>query len=49
MVQSANSLKKKDTPHSITTQEMAEKNIVPSLEVKATYGNPVFTPKQWLE
>ena len=24
-------------------------NIVPSLEAKATHGNPVFTPKQWLE
>ena len=28
---------------------MAEKNIVPNLETKATYGNPVFTPRQWLE
>ena len=28
---------------------MAETNIVPSLEAKTTHGNPVFTPKQWLE
>ena len=28
---------------------MAEQNIVPNLEAKATDGNPVFTPKQWLE
>ena len=28
---------------------MAERNIVPNLEAKATDGNPVFTPKQWLE
>ena len=28
---------------------MAEKNIVPNLEAKATDGNPVFTPRQWLE
>ena len=28
---------------------MAEKNIVPNLETKATGGNPVFTPRQWLE
>ena len=28
---------------------MAEKNIVPSLEARATNGNPVFTPIQWLE
>ena len=28
---------------------MAEKNIVPSLEAKATDGNPVYTPKQWLD
>ena len=28
---------------------MAEKNIVPNLETKATDGNPVFTPRQWLE
>ena len=28
---------------------MAEKNIVPSLEAKATDGNPLFTPRQWLE
>ena len=28
---------------------MAEKNIVPSLETKATDGNPVYTPSQWLE
>ena len=42
-------LKTKDTPHSITTQEIAEKNRVPSLEAKASDGNPVFTPKQWLE
>ena len=28
---------------------MAEKNIVPSLETKATDWNPVFTRKQWLE
>ena len=28
---------------------MAEKNIVPNLEAKATDGNPVFTPRKWLE
>ena len=28
---------------------MTEKNIVPNLETKATDGNPVFTPRQWLE
>ena len=28
---------------------MAEKNIVPNLEARATDGNPVFTPRQWLE
>ena len=28
---------------------MAEKNTVPNLEAKATDGNPVFTPRQWLE
>ena len=28
---------------------MAERNTVPSLEAKATDGNPVFTPRQWLE
>ena len=28
---------------------MAEKNIVPNLETKATDRNPVFTPRQWLE
>ena len=28
---------------------MAEKNIVPNLEAKATDGNPIFTPRQWLE
>ena len=28
---------------------MAERNPVPNLEAKATDGNPVFTPKQWLE
>ena len=28
---------------------MAEKNIVPNLEAKATDWNPVFTPRQWLE
>ena len=28
---------------------MAERNIVPSLEAKATDGNPVFTPRQWQE
>ena len=28
---------------------MAEKNIVPNLEAKATDGYPVFTPRQWLE
>ena len=28
---------------------MAEKNIVPNLETKATDGNPVFTPRQRLE
>ena len=28
---------------------MAERNTVPNLEAKATDGNPVFTPKQWLE
>ena len=27
---------------------MAEKNIVPSLEARATDGNPVFTPRLWL-
>ena len=31
------------------TETMAEKNIVPNLETKATDGNPVFTPRQWLE
>ena len=28
---------------------MAEKNIAPNLETKATDGNPVFTPRQWKE
>ena len=28
---------------------MAERNIVPNLEAKATDGNTVFTPRQWLE
>ena len=28
---------------------MAERNTVPNLETKATNGNPVFTPRQWLE
>ena len=28
---------------------MAERNIVLNLEAKATVGNPVFTPKQWLQ
>ena len=28
---------------------MAERNIVPNLEAKAADGNPVFTPRQWLE
>ena len=28
---------------------MAEKNIVPNLEAKASDGNPIFTPRQWLE
>ena len=28
---------------------MTEKNIEPNLETKATDGNPVFTPRQWLE
>ena len=28
---------------------MAEKIIVPNLETKATDGNPVFTPRQWLD
>ena len=28
---------------------MAERNIVPNLETKATDGNPVYTPRQWLE
>ena len=28
---------------------MAERNIVPNLEAKATDGNPVFIPKLWLE
>ena len=28
---------------------MAEKNIEPNLETKATDGNPVFTPRQWPE
>ena len=28
---------------------MAEKNIVPNLEAKASDGNAVFTPRQWLE
>ena len=28
---------------------MAERNIVLNLEAKAMDGNPVFTPRQWLE
>ena len=28
---------------------MAENNTVPNLEAKTTDGNPVFTPRQWLE
>ena len=28
---------------------MAENNIVPNLETKATDGNQVFTPRQWLK
>ena len=33
----------------LTNETMAEKNIVPNLETKATDGNPVFTPRQWLK
>ena len=28
---------------------MAEKKKVPTLEARATDGNPEFTPRQWLE
>ena len=28
---------------------MAERSIVPNLEEKASDGNPIFTPRQWLE
>ena len=28
---------------------MAERNTVPNLEAKTTDGNPVFTPRHWLE
>ena len=28
---------------------MAEKNILPNLKAKASDGNAVFTPEQWLE
>ena len=28
---------------------MTERNIVPTLEAKATDGNWIFTPRQWLE
>ena len=28
---------------------MAEKNVVPNPEVKASDGNAVFPPRQWLE
>ena len=28
---------------------MVEKNTVPNLEAKASDGNPIFTPRQWLE
>ena len=28
---------------------MPKRNIVPKLEAKATDGNPVFTPREWLE
>ena len=28
---------------------MTEKNTVPNLEAKASDGNPIFTPRQWLE
>ena len=28
---------------------MAGKNTVPNLEAKASDGNPIFTPRQWLE
>ena len=28
---------------------MAGKNMVPNLEAKASDGNAVFTPRQWLE
>ena len=28
---------------------MAEKNTVPNLEAKASDGNQIFTPRQWLE
>ena len=45
MAQSANFLTKLQR----TFTNMAERNIVPNLEAKATDGNPVFTPRQWLE
>ena len=28
---------------------MTEKNIVPNLEAKASDGNPIFSPRKWLE
>ena len=28
---------------------MAERNVIPNLEAKATDGNPFYTPRQWLE
>ena len=46
MAQSANFIKQLNQ---ISYYRMAEKNIVPNLEAKATDGNPVFTPRQWLE
>ena len=47
MAQSAN-FKKKPVSYQ-QTETMAEKDIVPNLETKATDRNPVFTPRQWLE
>ena len=31
------------------TENMAEKNTVPSVEANVPDGNPIFTPRQWLE
>ena len=49
MAQRANFLKKQRHITLHYSSRNGRKNIVPSLEAKATDENPVLTPKQWLE